>query len=116
VDCYCDNTVAVADPGDCAHPEQFTCFTAPDTDASVTTFSPLAFPNNWYAFADCFCDTSRPFLASQCDCERCGFECVIGSGCLQGTVAYGTFGASTDAGPGAAQYACACLPPPVMIR
>jgi hypothetical protein len=114
VGCFCDDTVVVADPSDCPDPAQFTCYAAPGTDASVVGYG--QYPSDWYAFADCFCDPTLPTLPSQCDCEYCGLRCATGSGCAPGTTAQAAFGMSADAASDQVRYACACLPPPVIIK
>jgi hypothetical protein len=114
VDCFCDDTVAVADPGDCPSPAQFTCFLAPGSDASVVGYAPYS--GDYYAFADCYCDPSRPVMPSQCDCEYCSLQCAMGSGCPFGSVAQNAFFVSPDASTEQVRYACGCLPPLPTIR
>jgi hypothetical protein len=114
VDCICDATVAVADPSDCPSPAQFTCRLAAGSDASVEGYGP--FVSDWFAYADCYCDPTRPVLASQCSCPYCDLQCATGSGCALGTVAEATFGGTLDGSSDAVRYACGCLPPVPQIR
>jgi hypothetical protein len=114
VDCTCDESVAIAAPSDCAHPEQFVCAILPDVDASLSADdSDYGFgPDSWYAFADCSCDTTRPIMASQCTDERTILTCAVGYGCPSPVDDAGGFGAAPS---DTVRYACACLPPPVTI-
>src|ERR1700722_10915750 len=71
-ECFCDTSVPIAAPTDCAHPEQFVCSSGPGLDAAATPFSLTV--NDWFAFVDCHCDATGPLMASQCTCEQCSFQ------------------------------------------
>jgi hypothetical protein len=107
VRCTCDESVAIAAPSDCAQPEQFVCSLSPDVDASTYGFG-FGVNSDWFSFADCWCDSTRPTLSSQCTNERFVLTCAIGYGCPVNF-------AASDAAAEVARFACACLPPPVVI-
>jgi hypothetical protein len=112
IGCLCDESVAVGAPSDCPHPEQYVCAYSPDLDASTSGYG--FYLNDiymWYAFADCWCDSTRPVMASDCTCETCSLACATTDDvCPSGTV--GADGAMSAR----VRYACACLPPPTPIR
>jgi hypothetical protein len=110
VRCTCDESVAIAAASDCAHPEQFVCSLSPDADASTFAFG-FGLNNEWFSFADCWCDSTRPILSSQCTSERAVLTCAIGYGCPVDVAVVST----SDAAAEAVRFACACLPPPVVI-
>jgi hypothetical protein len=114
VGCACDESVAIAAPGDCAHPEQFVCALSPDLDASLAGYG-FRF-GYWYAFADCLCDSTRPITASQCTGELLSLTCTTGYGCPPPTSSDSAFVLVGGDASDSARYACACLPPPVPIR
>jgi hypothetical protein len=97
-DCTCDESIAIATPTDCAHPEQFECTSGP---TSTGPTSALGFSStDWFAFANCTCNPALPFMASQCDAERFVFECAQPWSCTL----------TGDAASQTVAYACACLP------
>ncbi len=111
VGCVCDDSVAIAAPSDCALPTQFVCNYAPNVDPAFYE-SPDAgpglasAPDDWYAFVQCSC--TGPLTSASCTamCPECFLECTTFE-CPPGTVG------------GASQVvvdACACQPPPVIIR
>jgi hypothetical protein len=102
--CVCDTSVPIATPTDCEHPEQFVCAGAPEVAATTPGFASV----DWFAFADCSCDTSRPFMASQCTCEQCSLRCDGFTGCP-------SLVSATDAS--VLRWSCVCesLPTPVVI-
>lgn len=104
VRCFCDDSIPIAAPTDCEHPEQFVCQYLPESDAAIEGFGFGV--NDWFAFANCACDPTRPLSASQCTCAQCDFRCADPWDC-----AYDGVGA-----PKGPDYACACLPAPVTIR
>lgn len=111
VDCSCDETIAVAAPGDCAHPEQFVCNT---TQAYQAGQDYGVSPDQWYAFADCACDATRPFSMTECTDGGTTLMCAMGYGCPSGPVPPGDF--ASNAPSDRIRYACACLPPATPIH
>jgi hypothetical protein len=95
VGCYCDKTVAIAAPTDCAHTEQFTCTFFPD----------------YLSFTNCMCDPSAPYLDSMCTCAKCTLACQTAYSCPCPPNA-GLCGFMQHESP---RFACACQPPPVPI-
>jgi hypothetical protein len=106
-ECVCDTSVPIAAPTDCAHPEQFACAASPELDAAAMGFALTA--GDWFAFANCTCDTSRLLMASQCTCEQCTFQCATMTGCSSPV---------SDADASLLRWSCACevLPPPILIK
>jgi hypothetical protein len=96
VGCYCDTTVAIAAPTDCAHTEQFTCTWLPD----------------YLTFTNCTCDTTAPYLDSMCTCTNCSLACQTAYSCPCPPNA-GLCGFMQHESP---RFACACQPPPVPIH
>jgi hypothetical protein len=107
--CTCDESVAIAAPTDCAHPEQFVCAYTADSGATPSGQGFIGSPYDWYAFADCICDEARPITASQCTCAQCSLRCSTPWTCGPGTP-------GSDSAPEGARYACACLPPIPTIK
>jgi hypothetical protein len=105
-ECVCDKSVAIAAPTDCTHPEQFVCNAGPGLDAAANGFDFTA--GDWFAFADCYCDVTRPVMPSQCTCERCELQCVTSTDCASPV---------SGAEASALRWSCACesLPTPIPI-
>jgi len=102
VGCVCDKSVWIAAPTDCAHPEQFVCAASPELDAAILGFA----SGDWFAFADCSCDTTRPITARQCDCEQCSLQCMTFAGCPSPV-------SGTDAA--ALRWSCVCNSLPTVV-
>jgi hypothetical protein len=105
-ECFCDKSVPIAAPTDCAHPEQFVCSLGPGLDAAAPPSAQTV--DDWFAFVDCRCDATGPLMASQCTCEQCTFQCATSTGC-------DSPGLDADA---SLRWSCACMgvPPPVPIK
>jgi hypothetical protein len=103
VRCFCDDSIKIAAPTDCEHPEQFACQYLPDSDAAIEGFGFGV--NDWFAFANCTCDPTRPLSASQCTCD-CRLQCAEAWDCTYD-------GIGQPKGP---SYACECLPATVTIK
>ena len=107
--CTCDESVAIATPTDCQHPEQFVCVVYPDSDAMTAGSGFSSFVNDWYAFVHCSCDPTRPLTPSDCACAQCSFGCATPWSC-------GDPPSPADASYAGVAYACACLPPVTLIK
>jgi hypothetical protein len=99
VGCFCDDSIKIAAPSDCTHPEQFVCEPGPEAQTHPSDAG-LWF-TDWFYFAKCRCDGTRPFTGSQCTCPDCGFQCTPEMACPTGTPGW----TSKEV-----EYACACLP------
>jgi hypothetical protein len=104
VTCFCNTSIDIAAPTDCAYPEQFTCAPAPlvvePADASVGLAGV-----GWFDFGECSCDTTRPIVATDCTCSRCSFACSTDA-CPSGTAGAALSGVPFD---------CNCVSSPVPI-
>jgi hypothetical protein len=99
VSCFCNTSIEIAAPTDCAHPEQFACSPAPAVPAPVD--ASLSFnPGDWFDYAKCACDTTRPLVTTDCSCTSCGLSCQTGT-CPPGTAGAPLSGVRFD---------CACVP------
>ena len=59
VGCFCDTSIAIAAPTDCAHPEQFA--RSPPPGAPLSADAGLAIASaHWFDYGDCTCDTTLP--------------------------------------------------------
>jgi hypothetical protein len=107
--CTCDESVRIATPTDCEHPEQFVCADYPGADATTGGYGVPPNIQSWFGFVDCYCDSTRPILASQCTCPQCSLICA-------GPWTCDTRSSVTDAAPDGVRYACECLPPLPTIK
>ena len=109
VDCFCNESIAVAAPADCPHPQDFYCV---DPSTLLTTLPTNDSPPDGQfvaltnmQFAECLCDSDRPLSQADCAPPR-HFDCSRDPSCDVGSA-----GAQATSGP----FDCDCLPPPVPI-
>jgi hypothetical protein len=105
VGCFCNTSIDIAAPTDCTHPEQFACsppsaVSLPDDDAGLLLSAP-----DWFDYAECSCDTTRPTATTDCSCARCSFSCSTDA-CPPGSAGAALSGVRFD---------CACVSTPVPI-
>jgi len=104
VACFCNTNIDIAAPTDCAHPEQFTC--SPPPAVAVPDDAGIAFSaGDWFDYAECSCDTTRPITTTDCTCARCSFSCATDA-CPPG---------SAGAPLSSVRFDCACVSAPVPI-
>jgi hypothetical protein len=104
ISCFCNTSIAVASPTDCASPEQFSCTPAPlEVDDAGLGFS----SGDWFDYGECACNTALPVTAADCasSCAMCSFQCTTGD-CPPGTAA---------AALSSMRFDCRCVPAPVPI-